>query len=385
MKNVIIFGSTGSVGENALDVIKNNRNAFRVKGLCVNRNIRRLTKQITEFSPRSVCVVDERAAGDAKGIVPRGVKFFSGEQGLEEFASQGADISLMAISGIASLKPLLTAIKHSRRVALANKESFVVAGGLVKRQAKKYNTELIPVDSEINALFQLFKKVEKRTVRQVHITASGGALYSFTSRQLRKVKAKQVLAHPTWNMGRRITVDSATLVNKGFEVVETHEFFDIPYAAINILLHRQSLMHAALEMKDGVVMSCFYEPDMRIPIEHALWYPGRGVLRKKGMFDTLKNFDCSFAPVDLKRFPLLRLVLEAARSGGNALTVVNAADEVAVEYFLKDKISFSNLYNTLVSVYTHRTRGTVGTFKDIVRWDAWARAKAKEYVEKRCC
>ncbi|MBN2483840.1 MAG: 1-deoxy-D-xylulose-5-phosphate reductoisomerase [Candidatus Omnitrophica bacterium] len=386
MKTVVMFGSTGSVGANALDVLGEHKKDFRVQGLCTCRNVGKLAQQVSRFKPQSVCVVDETKVTRLRGMIPNTVRIFSGRSGLLEFAAQNADIAFMAISGIACLEPLLVSLQFSRCVALANKESLVVAGKLVRRQAKLHNTLLLPVDSEINALFQLLKTVKKDEINRVHITASGGALYACTPAQLRKVKAKQVLAHPTWRMGRRITVDSATLVNKGFEVIETHEFFDIDYDRINIIVHRESLMHAAIELNDGTFFSCFYEPDMRIPIEYAFCYPRRnGKIRKKGIFNGKKVQNCTFGPVDFKKFPLLKLVLAAAKKGDNALTVLNASDEVAVDSFLKERIAFTDLYPILEYVYTHSPHRKISTLDEVIYWDTWARNKTKEYIEKKCC
>ncbi|MBP7088550.1 MAG: 1-deoxy-D-xylulose-5-phosphate reductoisomerase, partial [Candidatus Omnitrophica bacterium] len=242
MKKVVIFGSTGSIGKNALEVIRKDRQRFEIIGLCANRDTKTLYSQIKEFSPSYVCVADETKAKELKDKLSKKIKFFSGQEGLKEFASLKSDISLMAISGISCLEPLLINIKHAKRIALANKESIVVGGYFVFRLAKEFNTEVLPVDSEINALYQIMEQMQTSksdSFKKVYLTASGGSLYH--KKDFLKVGIKEVLSHPTWKMGKRITVDSATLVNKGFETIESHYFFNLPYKKIDILIHRESI------------------------------------------------------------------------------------------------------------------------------------------------
>lgn len=380
MKKVIIFGSTGSVGKNTLSVIRESKDKFKVIGLCANKDINTLYSQIKEFRPLSVCVRDENKAGELKKRLRRGIKFFSGQKGIEEFSSIKTDISLVAISGISSLKPLLIAIANSKRIALANKESIVTAGSLVFKRAESFNTQILPVDSEINALFQLIERGCRDDFRKVYLTASGGALAGCSRKELTKVGVRKVLAHPTWKMGKRVTIDSATLVNKGFEVVETHHFFGLPYDKIGIVLHKESAIHAFLECKDNTLFACLYPPDMKVPISHALYYPKRVNSKKEVNFKS--SFSYSFRPLNYKDYPMLDIILRAAKREDNSLVILNAVDEIAIDYFLKGKIKFIDIYKVMAYIFRGYKSSAIKEIEDVFFWDNWARAKAEEYLKR---
>lgn len=375
MKTINIFGSTGSIGKNALDVIRKSRNNFEVLGLCAYGNIDALLAQIKEFKPRYVCVVNEEKAKSLKAI-PRGTKLFKGETGLNEFASVNCDTSLMAISGVAALCPLMTNIEHAKTIALANKESIVTAGEFVLGKAEKFKTRILPVDSEINALYQLCAL--RDDFSKVYLTASGGALFGYKNKDLRKVCVETVLSHPTWRMGRRITIDSATLVNKGFEVVEAHQFFDLPYENIGVVIHRESTVHAFVEFKDRTLFACMYPPDMRIPVSFALSYPKRADTFKTPNFKG--KFSLSFQPLIKGQFPLLDIIIRGAQRGGNSLAVLNGCDEVAVEYFLNGTIKFTGIYKAMDYIFSHYKPAKLSALDDVFYWDTWAREKTKEYL-----
>ena len=381
---VVIFGSTGSIGKNALSVIRESKDKFKVIGLCVNKDINTLYGQIKEFRPLSVCVRDENKARELKKRLRRGIKFFSGQKGIEEFSSIKTDISLVAISGISSLKPLLIAIANSKRIALANKESIVTAGSLVFKRAKSFNTQILPVDSEINALFQLIEarggRVCRDDFRKVYLTASGGALAGYSKKELTKVGIRKVLAHPTWKMGKRVTIDSATLVNKGFEVVETHHFFGLDYQKIGIVLHKESVIHAFLECKDNTLFACLYPPDMKMPISHALYYPKRVNSKKEVNFKS--SFSYSFRPLNYKDYPMLDIILRAAKREDNSLAILNAVDEVAIDYFLKGKIKFIDIYKVMAYIFRNYKSSKIKRIGDVFFWDDWARRKTEEYLNK---
>jgi 1-deoxy-D-xylulose-5-phosphate reductoisomerase len=379
MKSVLIFGSTGSIGKNALDVVRRHAANFRVKGLCAHRDVIGLRRQLREFKPAYVCVVDPGAAA-ALGELPAGTRLFKGPEGLEEFARLNCDISVMGISGVACLKPLMINLKHAKCVALASKEPIVVAGTFVFEAARRHKTRIIPVDSEINALFQLFSDIT-RDIDKVYLTASGGSLFDYTPAQLKKVGVKEVLSHPTWRMGKRITVDSATLVNKGFEVVETHHFFNIAYEDIGVVIHRESQAHALVQCRDNAMFACIYPTDMRIPLAYALNYPQRR--SSKGGLDFSRNISFSFQPLDYRQFPLLKLVRDAALRGANSLAVVNACDEVAVESFLAGHLSFTDIRAVLEHVWEKCPYGRLNRLDDVYHWDEWARAKTREYIKQR--
>lgn len=382
MKKVIIFGSTGSVGQNALEVIDKEKNKFKVIGLCANRNTKVLLAQIKKFSPEYVCVRDEAQANKITSEVNGKILFFKGEKGLEEFAALKSDISIMAISGVTCLKPLFINIRSAKRIALANKESIVVAGSLVFKEAKKFNTEILPVDSEINALFQLIgnRKFSDRVYSKVYITASGGALANYTKKQLANVGVKQVLNHPTWKMGKRITIDSATLVNKAFEVIEAHYFFDIPFKDIGIIVHKESAVHALIEFTDNTLLACIYPPDMKKPISYALCYPERFDFKTRANFN--KAFSYSFAPISYKKYPLLKVILSVAKRKDNGLAILNACDEVAIEYFLKERIKFTDIFKVIEYMHNKYPKKKIKSIDDVFYWDKWAREKTKEYLNK---
>lgn len=380
MKKVMIFGSTGSIGRNALDVIKKAKHEFAVLGLCANSDLETLKSQIKQFNPAYVCVSSEKDTKAFENSLGRKIKFFNGKKGLEDFSAIGSDIAVMGIAGISCLKPLLGAIRNSKRVALANKESVVVAGNFVFEQARRFGAEIIPVDSEINALFQLFEK--RKDFEKVYLTASGGPLLDCKKKDLARINARAVLSHPTWRMGKRISIDSATLVNKGFEVIETHCFFGLPYESIEVVVHRQSLVHALAQFNDKSIFACLYPADMRIPIAFALHYPARAALYSGINFN--KSFSLNFTPLKMGDFPLFELIVEAAKKKDNSLVILNACDELAIEYFLKGKIKFTDIHKVMRYLFEHYPSGKLKTADDIFYWDKWAREKTCNYLEKLC-
>ncbi|MDD4182662.1 MAG: 1-deoxy-D-xylulose-5-phosphate reductoisomerase [Candidatus Omnitrophica bacterium] len=375
MKTINIFGSTGSIGKNALDVIRRNKKNFEVLGLCAHSNTDTLCAQIKEFSPSYVCVVDEKSAEEVRHLTKK-IKLFKGENGLRDFASVDCDTSLMAISGISALRPLMINIEHAKKIALANKESIVTAGNFVLSKAKKFKTKILPVDSEINALYQFFAL--KNNFSKVYLTASGGALFNYKPKDLKKVRAETVLSHPTWRMGRRITIDSATLVNKGFEVIEAHYFFNLPYENIGIVVHRESTVHAFAEFADKTLFACMYPPDMRMPISFALNYPKRIDALKASNFKG--RLSLSFQPLKRGQFPLLDIILKAALRKDNSLVILNGCDEVAVEHFLSGKIKFTDIYKAMNYIFSHYKSAKLKTLDDVFYWDAYAKEKTKEYL-----
>lgn len=384
MKKVIIFGSTGSVGRKALGVIQKSKGKFKIKGLCANKNIKVLYDQVKKFKPEFVCVKDKAAAANLQKKIGKSAKLFKGEEGLLKFASIKSDISLMAISGISCLKVLLKNIEHTKRVALANKESVVVAGPLVFAKAKRFKTQILPVDSEINALFQLIPEKEgfskNSEFSKVYLTASGGALSRYKKKDLEGVSIKDVLTHPTWSMGKRITVDSATLVNKGFEVIEAHNFFGIGLDKIHVVIHKESAIHALAEFKDNSLLACIYPPDMKMPISYALYYPRRFNSGKNVNFKS--KFSLSFKPIDYSKYPLFKMILDAAKRKDNSLVILNACDEVAIDYFLKKKIKFTDIHKALRYIFKNYPRRKIKKINDVFFWDNWAREETEQYLNK---
>jgi len=383
MKKVLIFGSSGSIGRSTLEIIRKDRRSFRVLGLMVNKNVKKLIGQAKEFIPKYVCIVDKAQAKKAMGYLPRGVKLLYGKKGVEEFSSLRADVSVMGIVGISSLRPLLTAMKHSKEIALASKEALVTAGELIMRKLKLYRAKIIPVDSEINALFQLFSCIRRDQLKKIYLTASGGPLFDYSTAEIRKASKEIVLSHPTWRMGKRITVDSATLVNKGFEVIESHHLFGIDYKNIDIVIHRESYIHAMIESKDNMLFSLMYEPSMMMPISFSLYYPKRS-FPLKGFGTSFISLKLSFDKVNYAKFPLLKIVIEAAKKGGNFPIVINAADEVAVEYFLKGRAKFYDIQRAVKYMFSKTKKAAVWDLNSIYFWDNWARIKTEEFLDKIC-
>lgn len=356
MKNIAILGSTGSIGKNCLEVISDFPDRFRVTYLATNRNVELLCEQAKAFRPRGVAVLDETAAARARTMLNGSPSVFSGESGFLDIVSRDdVDIVVSSLVGFAGLRPTIRALESGKTVALANKETLVVAGELIMRLVQQKNLTLIPVDSEHSAILQCLAGERKENVAKLILTASGGPFLNTERAALENVTVGEALKHPNWKMGNKITIDSATLMNKGLEVVEAHWFFDLPADKIDVLIHPQSIVHSMVEFVDGSVKAQFGVPDMKIPIQYALTYPDRAPSRYERI-DFSKLRELTFLKPDLTKFECLRLAYEALNSGGTATTVLNAANEVAVEMFLKNKIRF-NVIPTLIekALSVHRT------------------------------
>lgn len=334
---VVVLGSTGSIGVNALGVLKRLGERFQVTGLSTHGNIALLEQQVREFQPEQVSVWNEDQARTlrSKGIKSNGkpLEVLSGLEGLVELAGQeNAEVVLSAVVGAIGLKPLLTALKAGKRVALANKEALIMAGELVVAEAKRWNATLLPVDSEHSALFQCLHGEQPRAVRRLILTASGGPFYR-SKKSLDRVSVKEALAHPTWKMGRKITIDSATLMNKGIETLEAAILFEIPLERVEVVIHPQSIVHSLVDFVDGAMIAQLSWPDMCLPIQYALTYPERVPGRLEPL-DLVKAQKLDFLKPDFRRFPCLSLARAAGLKRGTWPTVLNAANEVAVHTFL---------------------------------------------------
>jgi len=339
MKKVLILGSTGSIGRQTLEVIRQNKKHFQVVGLVCRSNIDLLKEQIKEFCPSYVGVYDKK-----NNLREKNIKSFYGEKEILKLIKLiNCDIVVIAISGAAGLKPSLTAIKSNKNIALATKEVMVLAGKLIKKELKKRpKVKLFPIDSEHSAIWQSLRAGNKKEVEKIILTCSGGPFLRKKPKDLETVNFKQALNHPNWKMGNKITIDSATLMNKGLELIEAKWLFDIPVEKIEIVVHPQSILHSAVLFQDGSIIGQFGLPDMKVPIQYALSYPKR--LKNnlpRVSFTELKSL--SFEKPDLKTFTCLRLAYDAIKIGGTMPTVLNAADEVAVELFLKEKIKFLDI------------------------------------------
>ena len=347
MKNIAILGSTGSIGTQTLDVVRANGD-LRVLGLGAGRNITKLEEQIREFHPLLAAVWDEKAAGDlAARIRDTDTRVVSGMDGLLELsAMEGPEILVTAIVGMLGIRPTMEAIRSGKDIALANKETLVTAGHLIMPMAKEYGVRILPVDSEHSAVFQALNGESRKEIHKLLITASGGPFRGRKRRELEKVTVADTLKHPNWVMGQKITVDSATLVNKGLEVMEARWLFDVDLDHIQVVVQPQSVIHSMVEFKDGAVMAQLGTPDMRLPIQYALYYPERRYLDGERLdFAALKEL--TFEEPDTETFLGLPMAVRAAREGGSMPTVFNAANELAVKKFLHQEISFLDIYDII--------------------------------------
>lgn len=384
MKKVAILGSTGTIGRNTLDVIRHHQKRFRVAALAAGSNIRLLEEQIREFRPE---IVSLERKEDAEFIRNRfkkdSLRVTYGLDGVLEIGGNpGNDIVVSAITGINGLKPTLAAVRAGKSVALANKESMVVAGSLLRAEARKSGARIIPVDSEHSGVLQCLAGEDRRNVKKVTLTASGGPFFRTPLSELRKKTVEEALAHPRWKMGKKVTVDSATLMNKGLELIEARWLFDFKPGELDVLIHPQSIVHALVEMRDGSVLAQLSPTDMKIPIQFALTYPERGDAVLPPL-DLARTGALEFYPVEAKRYPLIRLATWALREGGSAAVALNAANEVAVEAFLARRIGFlaiSDVIHRAVDGYEQRT---VRTLDDILDVDRLMRERTSQIIQQR--
>lgn len=348
MKKILILGSTGSIGRNALELIRNDRDSYQVVGLSGNRNIDLLREQIEEFTPKYVCVGYEEDRKNLSSMY-RNIEFFVGNKGLFEISKNADyDIILTAVSGSVGIDATVEAIKREKRIALANKETMVAAGSYINKLLKKYkNTEIIPVDSEHSAIFQSMQGYRKEDIKRLIITASGGTFRGFSLENLKNVTIEQALKHPNWSMGKKITIDSSTLVNKGLEIIEAHELFQVPYEKIEVIVHPQSIIHSMVEYVDGSIISQMGVPDMKTPILYAFTYPQKEFNSAIKTMDFIKYANLTFEKPDRKVFKGIDLAYRAGREGHTMPTVLNAANEIAVELFLNGKIKFLDIYSII--------------------------------------
>ncbi|OLS42103.1 1-deoxy-D-xylulose-5-phosphate reductoisomerase [Bacillus sp. MRMR6] len=340
MKNISILGATGSIGTQTLDILREHPEEFKLVAMSVGRNLELARKMINEFKPELVSVQDHKDCQSLKAEYPN-TKFTFGLEGLVETAVYDkAEILVNAVLGSVGLKPTLQAIESGKIIAIANKETLVTAGHLVMEAAKKNGVTLLPVDSEHSAIFQCLQGENDKTIDRLILTASGGSFRDRTRADLETVTVKEALNHPNWSMGAKITIDSATMMNKGLEVIEAHWLFNMPYEKIDVILHKESIIHSMVEFHDSSIIAQLGTPDMRVPIQYALSYPDRLPLNSSNRLDLAKIGKLHFQEMDLDRFRCLQLAFEAGKKGGTMPTVLNAANEVAVSAFLKGKIRF---------------------------------------------
>lgn len=374
-KKISILGSTGSIGTQALEVIEKLGDKFEIISLSAGGNIDLLNEQIAKFHPKSVCV--SKNADKVIGCD----KVLSGTEGLDEICSNTEnDIILVAVSGKIGLEPTITAIKNHINIALANKETLVMAGDIVMKLAKENGVDIVPVDSEHCAIHQCIKDIAQ--VSKLIITASGGPFLHKTIDDMKNATVEQALAHPRWNMGRKITVDSATLMNKGLEVIEAHHLFNMPYDKIDVVVHPQSIVHSAIEYIDGSVIAQLGLPSMHIPIQYAICYPERfeGIKSKSFSFSEIARLD--FLAPDYDKFGFLNLAYSAGRTGGSATVALNAADEEAVFAFLDGRIKLFDIYEITEKIYSEHNVVKTPSIKEIFDIDKEVRIKTKELIQR---
>jgi len=373
VKRLAILGSTGSIGQQTLEVVRALPHRFRIVGLAAGKNTGLLTKQINEFKPRFVYYQNAK-----EHLANAEYELLS----LEDIACHPqVDIVVIATSGKSGLSPTLAAVKAGKNVALANKESLVVAGELITNEAKLNAARILPVDSEHSAIWQCLNG-ERQPAAQLILTASGGPFRHYSPAQLKGVTAKQALKHPTWQMGRKVTIDSATLMNKGLEVIEAHWLFDTPFAHIKILIHPQSIIHSMVEFIDGSIKAQLGYPDMRLPIQYALSYPERLSNPQLPRLDWSRINNLTFEQPNLDAFPCLKLAIEAGKKGGTYPAVLCAADEVVVELFLSERIKFIDIPNLVEQTLEQHQAIVHPTLEEILAADAWAREKVLKLISK---
>lgn len=382
MKRIAILGSTGSIGRSSLQVIEKYPDLFQVVALAAGRNIDLLAEQIHRFRPKIVAVFDQRLAKDLLSNLKAEtrVEVLVGPEGYGKVASyDDADLVLSAMVGAAGLGPTLSAIRAGKNVALANKETLVMAGALVMEEARLNQVTLLPVDSEHNAIFQALEGHRREDLKRILLTASGGPFLNMETNELEAVTPAQALAHPNWSMGAKITIDSATLMNKGLEVIEAKWLFDIPVEKIDVHIHPQSIVHSMVEYVDGSVIAQMGIPDMRIPIAYALAYPERLELNLKPL-DLFALQTLTFQKPDLSRFPCLNLAFAACKAGGTMPAVLNAANEAAVQAFLDNRIPFTGIATLVNQAMQEHVLDPAQELEAILEADAWARRRTEEAI-----
>jgi 1-deoxy-D-xylulose-5-phosphate reductoisomerase len=380
-RKILILGSTGSIGKSCLDVVRANPGKFEVVGLSAQSNVKELAEQIREFKPQKVAIAHELAWKELKKASPLRTKILAGEHSPAELVkSLSPDVVVSAIVGAAGLVPTLAAIRKGIRVAIANKEPLVMAGKIMMANAAQYGATILPIDSEHSALWQCLNGEPANRINRLILTASGGPFLRTTARQMKKVTLAQALKHPRWKMGRKITIDSSTLMNKGLEVIEARWLFNVPVGKIEVVIHPQSIVHSMVEFADTSIMAQLGQPDMRVPIAYALSWPDRWPAKLHSLpVSSLGKLE--FMPPDTKKFPCLALAYDALKAGGLAPAWLNAANEVAVQAFLDGRIGYADIPR-IIGKTLERAPGTKGAgLKSILEADRQARETANGFLK----
>lgn len=379
-QRLALLGSTGSIGEQTLDIVRRNPESFELRILTAHRNWQRLAQQAREFDADCVVIADADCYGPLReALADTDTKVYAGEEAVAQVAAGGdTDVVVNALVGYAGLAPTVAALRAGKKLALANKESLVVGGRTVMRLAEEHRAPIIPIDSEHSAIFQCLTG-EQSPVRRLIITCSGGSLRDFPREQLETVTVEQALRHPQWQMGAKITIDSSTLVNKGFEVIEAHWLFGTPADRISVLLHPQSVVHSMVEFEDGAIKAQLGTPDMRMPISYALLYPHRAV-RPEEHFDFMAHPQLTFAEVDRLKYPALDIAYECLRRGGTAACTMNGANEVAVAAFLAGRCRWTEIVRAIEYALARAARSAEPTLDDYAAANDESRRLAAEYL-----
>ncbi len=380
MKRLAILGSTGSIGVNTLEIVGRFREEFEVLVLAAGTNLPLLREQIKAFKPRLVSVLDR---DHARALKEKGIEVVSGEEGLIQAATfPGVDLLVSAVVGSVGIRPLLAAIEAGTDIALANKESMVIAGEIIVKKAHEKGAAILPIDSEHSAIFQaLGSKRGGEGIKRIILTASGGPFYNLPAEAFKKVTPREALAHPIWQMGPKISVDSATLMNKGLEVIEAHWFFRVPPERIEVVIHPQGVVHSLVEYVDSSIIAQLSIPDMRIPIAYALSYPQR-LAMDLPVLNLQKLNHLTFDPPDVEKFPCLKLAYEALATGGTMPAVLNAANEKAVGAFLQGKIGFDRIPHVVASTMHGHKATPLHEVETVLAADQWAKEKALAFIQK---
>lgn len=382
MKQLAILGSTGSIGTQTLDVVRQHPEEFSVYAISANRSVDMLIAQAIEFRPEMVCIADENYYASLKeALRDYPIKVFAGREAIAEMVTMpSVDIVVAAMVGYAGLYPTIRAIESGKIIALANKETLVVAGELICRLVNQYHTAILPVDSEHSAIFQSIVGEGSNDIEKILLTASGGPFRKMTREELATVSAKQALKHPNWNMGAKVTIDSATLMNKGFEVIEAKWLFGVPTEKIQVLVHPQSIVHSAVQFSDGSVKAQLGMPDMRLPIQYALSYPKR-LQSDFPRIDFFKTNSLTFEEPDMTRFRNLSLAYRAMDKGGNMPCILNAANEIVVKAFLQDKVGFLEMSDIIEQAMERVQYIATPTYEDYVETDKQTRRLTEELLK----
>ncbi len=377
VKNIAVMGATGSIGRNSLEVIRQNKDKFRLFAASGHSNVEFLSEIAHEFRPEFIIVTSEKNVD-----VPPGVTVLRGVEGLKETASHpDVDIVLVATTGIVGIFPTLEALKAGKRVALANKETLVSFGKIVKDTLEMSSGEIVPVDSEHSALFQLVNSVERAEIEKIILTASGGPFRTWTLEQLREATPADALKHPTWSMGNKITIDSATLMNKGLEVIEAYWLFDFPPEKIDVIVHPQSIIHGMIVLKDGAILAHMSATDMKLPIQYALSYPQR-LTPPVEPINLIEIGKLTFELPDTNRFPALKLAYDVLKWGKSYPAVMNASNEIAVLSFLKGEIGFLDIFRIVSTVIEKHNPLEGKTLEELLEADRWAREETRKIIEE---